>query len=600
MNRLKGLNRCVLIALLLVFVFSSITFAEDIPFAKERSQIVRVYLKRLGITDRMDLTLNTGYTLESENGIRLFFQPGSEISFLLRENAIYLYYQGMSQFVGKEVNLYRSASEETEKCGFAITNYPAMYLGDLKLDVNEGILRPVLSIHVEDYLLGVVPYEMSDSFPLEALKAQAVAARTYAIKSQASEEPYDVVDTTNDQVFKGYLPDYKRAEQAVSETRGVCGFYKGKLAQCYYAASNGGQTEHVRTVWPNREDYGYYAFGEDPYDVENPLSVVRRFELQKKYKSEAPYALRKLLAEKAEVLLQNRGFDPSPDSVRVDAVELAFVDTPETAGSKINTVLHLNARISGRTRTNVLVHVVDEDQEEVNLFIIDAPATTPEPVQSGFQPIVTTVPTATPAPVYGPFTPIDEAVSISISIFKEAEDVFGMDISSNYDNEIWSVNETEDTFVLEARRYGHGVGMSQRGAEWMAGNYSMSYQEILNFYYPGMELNRYPETPRLFHAPDEALAATAGPAPSPTPRPTAVPLTLVPDEGEWLATVTEISADSSLNLRSEPSLNGKILTRLYKGQELIVSERCAEEGWVKVRMDGIEGYVMESYLTPGK
>ena len=161
-------------------------------------------------------------------------------------------------------------------------------------------------------------------------------------------------------------------------------------------------------------------------------------------------------------------------------------------------------------------------------------------------------------------------------------------------------NETSEAYTLEARRYGHGVGMSQRGAEWMAGYYQKSYQDILNFYYPGMELKTFPEMQRVFHQPDAVLASTAGPAPSPTPRPTPMPLTLALNEGEWYAAVTEISADSSLNLRAEPSLNGEILMRLYKGQELIVSERCAEEGWVRVRMDAIEGYVMESYLTPGR
>ena len=76
-----------------------------------------------------------------------------------------------------------------------------------------------------------------------------------------------------------------------------------------------------------------------------------------------------------------------------------------------------------------------------------------------------------------------------------------------------------------------------------------------------------------------------------------MPLTLVPEEGQWLAEVTEIAEDSSLNLRQEPSLNAVIVMRLYKGQELLVQERCEEEGWVKVNMDSAEGYVMESFLT---
>ena len=101
----------------------------------------------------------------------------------------------------------------------------------------------MLTLGVEDYLLGVVPYEMGDSFPLEALKAQAIAARTYALRKSGSSEDYDVEDTTNDQAYRGRSASSPLSEQAVRETKGICGVYKGALAQCFYSASNGGQTE---------------------------------------------------------------------------------------------------------------------------------------------------------------------------------------------------------------------------------------------------------------------------------------------------------------------------------------------------------------------
>ena len=61
--------------------------------------------------------------------------------------------------------------------------------------------------------------------------------------------------------------------------------------------------------------------------------------------------------------------------------------------------------------------------------------------------------------------------------------------------------------------------------------------------------------------------------------------------------MTEIDDDSSLNLRKTPDLGGEILMRLYKGQQVLVLERCPQEGWVKVRTDVAEGYVVEEYLT---
>ena len=264
----------------------------------------------------------------------------------------------------------------------------------------DGKVRPVLSVHVEDYLLGVVPYEMSDSFPLEALKAQAVAARTYALRSQDPSQPYDLVDTTNDQVYRGYLPGNNQTERAIQETRGVCGFYRDRLAQCYYSASNGGQTELVETVWPTEEDFGYYAFGDDPYDVANPDSVVRSFEMKKTYGEEetAPYALRSLLATQLYDQLTALGYDPAPESVRVDGVSAVSVSGAASEDNKFMSRLTLPVSISGRTRKNAPAPVVDLNAEEVSLFEVveETPSPTPTVQATGFVPVVTVTPSPRP------------------------------------------------------------------------------------------------------------------------------------------------------------------------------------------------------------
>ena len=597
----RSIRRCLALMIALVLQLCAACAQEQtLPSAGTRDQTVRVYLSRLNLSDRMDLTLISPYSVTTQQGARLHFQAGSEVAVLLRDGALYLYYEGMSQLAGQSVTLLRDEAEG--ESGFRLTNYPALYAGDLQIDVVDGKVRPVLSVHVEDYLLGVVPYEMSDSFPLEALKAQAVAARTYALRSQDATQPYDLVDTTNDQVYRGYLPGNDKTEQAIRETRGVCGFYRDQLAQCYYSASNGGQTELVETVWPTDEDFGYYAFGDDPYDVANPDSVVRSFEMNKTYGEEetAPYALRSLLATQLFDQLTALGYDPAPESVRVDGVSAVSVSGAASEDNKYMTRLTLTVSISGRTRKNAPVPVVDLNAEEVSLFEVveETPSPTPTAVQTtGFVPVVTVTPSPTPTPVYGPFTPIEEPFTLEMDIFPTAEKALGLDITAHYDNELWSVRETEDAFIIEARRYGHGVGMSQRGAQWMAAEHGKTYQEIIAFYYPGLTLMRYEDQPVQMTQPEAALAATPGPAPTPTPRPTLMPMTLTPQEGQWLATVTEIDDDSSLNLRSTPDLGGEILMRLYKGQQLLVLERCPQEGWVKVRTDVAEGYVVEEYLT---
>lgn len=596
----RSIRRCLALLLMLALPLCAAQ-AQDmtLPSAGARDQTVRVYLSRLNLTDRMDLTLVSAYSVHTQAGAQLHFQAGSEVAVLLRDGALYLYYEGMSQLAGQSVTLLRDAVEG--ESGFRLTNYPALYAGDLQIDVVDGKVRPILSVHVEDYLLGVVPYEMSDSFPLEALKAQAVAARTYALRSQDPSQPYDLVDTTNDQVYRGYLPGNDQTERAIQETRGVCGFYRDQLAQCYYSASNGGQTELVETVWPTEEDFGYYAFGDDPYDVENPDSVVRTFEIKKTYGEEetAPYALRNLLATQLFDQLTALGYDPAPESVRVDGVSAVSVSGAASEDNKYMTRLTLTVSISGRTRKNAPAPVVDLNAEEVSLFEVvdETPSPTPTVQTTGFMPVVTVTPSPTPTPVYGPFTPIEEPFTLELDIFPTAEQALGLDITAHYDNELWSVRETDDAYIVEARRFGHGVGMSQRGAQWMAAEYGKTYQEIIAFYYPGLTLMRYEDQPAQMTQPEAALAATPGPAPTPTPRPTLMPMTLTPQEGQWLATVTEIDDDSSLNLRKTPDLGGEILMRLYKGQQLLVLERCPQEGWVKVRTDVAEGYVVEDYLT---
>jgi SpoIID/LytB domain protein len=92
---------------------------------------------------------------------------------------------------------------------------------------------------------------------------------------------YDVVDPTNDQVFKGVNLNDATAIRAVKETAGMVGMYKGKLASCYYSASNGGQTELVQNVWSGRGDWDYYRMVDDPYDLENPESIVRKARIAK-------------------------------------------------------------------------------------------------------------------------------------------------------------------------------------------------------------------------------------------------------------------------------------------------------------------------------
>ena len=453
----------------------------------------------------------------------------------------------------------------------------------MQLDICEGVIRPILYIHVEDYLLGVVPYEMGDSFPLEALKAQAIAARTYALQRSGSAGDYDVEDTTNDQAYKGRSTSHPVSEQAVRETEGLCGTYKGKLADCYYSASNGGQTELGQHVWPtdDADAYGYMDMRDDPFDLENDASVVKRFTLKKKPGTEGlGTALHSALVNALEDQLHALGVEADDNLVRFDEIVNVEATTPKfDEPSRLMTQLRFDVKISVRDYTFRDTGAQSAAQQETL-----SPEATPSP---------TPAPTATPA--YSPYRKVEETLSVILPIFTAAEKAMGLSINV-YQNELITVYDIGSAYMFESRRFGHGVGMSQRGAQQMAGKYGMTCEQILAFYYPGMDVQKIEAQKAPLPTIDAELMATPAPTPSPTPRPTLMPVSTEKlPKGAYVAVVSNISEDSSLNLRESPSLSADVLRRLYKDQKLIVL-KTSKDGWAHVKTDVVEGYVRSEYL----
>lgn len=581
---------CLLLCLTLLPV-SLLTETASAQSGEAPAPDVRVLLRRLNLTDRADLVLDGVYTAAVDGKVLLSFPQGAKVTVQIREGELYLFYQGMSLHLGREITFIRNESGDNAHTGLRFDPNGNLYPGSLRLTIDGGVLRPVLTLSVEDYLLGVVPYEMSDSFPLEALKAQAVCARTYALNKLDSSRDYDVVDTTNDQVFKGVNRNYVNAVRAVEETAGVVGTYNGKLATCYYSASNGGQTELVENVWSGRGDWSYYRMVDDPYDLENPESIVRSARIPKN--GQVSDAFRSILFSYLLPEMRAQGFLLSADSLRIDGISaLALGGAPYEAPSRYYTELTLTLDWSGR-RYEVPATSRPTATPEAEFYLFATPTPTASPVATA-----TPAPTATAAlvPVLSDFIPAAQPSTITIDLFPEVVEVLGLSISGS-DNEMLSVTEKAEHFVLQSRRYGHGVGMSQRGAQWMAGQYGKTFTEILAFYYPGMKLMRVQSGEAVLPTAPMVLAATPAPPATPTPRPTHMPVTTAQlPEGAYVAVVMHIDDDSSLNLRQEPTQAAEVLRRLYKYQRLIVLETCEDPAWVRVRTDVMEGYVMASFL----
>ena len=541
--------------------------------AEKTPGVVRVLLTKANLTDRADVALDGSYTLNE-----LAFQRGSHLTVSAQGSELYVYYEGMAFSAGKEVVFTRHAVTDGKENGIRLNGGYELHPGDLHLTASGGKLQAILYVPVEEYLLGVVPYEMNDAYPLEALKAQAVAARTYVMRKALAnaKQAYDVVDNTNDQVYYGVKKENDNAARAVRETAGVCGYYKGSLADCYYAASNGGQTELPNHVW-GKGDWGYLSMVDDPYDLENKESPVKSGKLPKKLTSNADLgALQDVVLGSLSELMESRGYDGDTAHIRVTAIEKAEMALPmyTDSPSRIMTLLRLTMQVEGRRLLE------EDDEEDVSIF--------------SYPQIVTSSPLAKGSQEnWSPMMQVPESLTVALDVFPLVENALNLSINAG-SNEIITVRETDSAFVVESRRYGHGVGMSQRGAQQMAGVHKWTYEQILRFYYPGMTLKTLTYSFTLPSALSGRFLATPGPAATPSPRPTPMPVLSTPGPGEYQVTVSNIGVNSYLNLRSEPNTQATVIRQLYYGQPLIVTEDLGE--WLRVRTDDVTGYVMSSFV----
>ena len=197
---------------------------SDLPVLQGGEGAIRVYLKSLGQPEALGLTLLGSYALEGDPGFR--FDEDSYIAVAAAGEDLLLSAGGLTINMGAHFTL--TAHSDDAGIRIAQTDRDNLYGGDLKLVNEKGTVKAVLTVDVEEYLYGVLPYEMSDSFPMEALKAQAVAARTYALSRRSPIRDYDVVDTTGTRCT-GQDPDMENSIAAVDATRGVAGYYKGAM-----------------------------------------------------------------------------------------------------------------------------------------------------------------------------------------------------------------------------------------------------------------------------------------------------------------------------------------------------------------------------------
>ncbi len=326
------------------------------------------------------------------------------------------------------------------------------YRGYFTFNRIEDELIVINYVYLEQYLYGVVPREMSASWPLEALKAQAVAARNYGLMNigRHYEKGYDLCDSTHCQVYRGYDWENIRSNQAVDETVNKVVKYNGKLISTYYHSSSGGKTDNSENVW--KYEVPYLRAVDDEFSLGSPNDnwqlVLSKEELLEKLK------VRDI--DVGEVL----SVEPLSYSESGRVLELAIKGTK---GTHILEKDYCRVVLGGNSlKSNIFdvksdgeVYVLRAGSKNANkMTLSEASFVTADGIESANRGTV------------------DREKTVVKVTNGESEKI---------------VSLIPNVYVFEGKGWGHGLGMSQWGAKKMAEE-GYSYVEILEFYYTGVKV----------------------------------------------------------------------------------------------------------------
>ena len=144
------------------------------------------------------------------------------------------------------------------------------YRDVLEFRATGGGVMAVNAASLDDYVKGVLPGEVPPSWPVEALKAQAVAARSYALATNRGGGVFDQYPDTRSQVYRGADSEHHRSNSAVEKTANEVLRYDGAVIAAFFFSTSGGETENVENVFYGGEPKPYLVSVEDPYDDESP------------------------------------------------------------------------------------------------------------------------------------------------------------------------------------------------------------------------------------------------------------------------------------------------------------------------------------------
>ena len=324
------------------------------------------------------------------------------------------------------------------------------YYGGFQYRRSGGDLTVINIVDLEDYIKGVLPYEMNNAWPLEALKAQAVCARSYAatISNSHTSSGFDVCNNTHCQMYQGLNLANDRTDQAVEETAGEFVRYNGVPVVTYYSASDGGATEDVRNIWNSTVDLPHLQGVIDPYEADLADSI-----------SQYNWTVTVTKAD-AAAKLQSKGYNCG------SIVDVYVAELSETGNPKTITFVDSNGKnwSFGPETLRIWFSL------RSNRFTIGG----------GTASYYVNGTSDTLASVSGAYAVSGDGTVSAITGTPYVATASGTDRLGTS-----SSAASGSTITFTGSGYGHNVGMSQQGARAMALR-GMDYIDILTFYFTGI------------------------------------------------------------------------------------------------------------------
>lgn len=335
------------------------------------------------------------------------------------------------------------------------------YRGEIELRrFTDSDMTVINSLDVEQYLYGVVPGEIESYSPIEALKAQAVAARTFVYLNMGKYKKwdFDVSNTVDSQVYAGFDSEKPTTNQAVDETRGKKVLYNGRLASLHYFSSSGGATEDNIYVWGT--DVPYLKSVPDPYEAGNSYN----------YNWTRTYTAADI---KMKLFLSG---------VEIGDILSMTVEEYSPAGRANKLKITGTAGSITYQRENIRIILGDNSYLPSRMFTIQTGGTTSAGNTTAS---VVSADGKTTLNVLGTKV-MTSSGTLDIPSSAGSVKVIGADSTATITGSTASTATVPSgTYFLTGKGWGHAIGMSQEGAKGFARN-GYTYDKILMHYFNGV------------------------------------------------------------------------------------------------------------------